>query len=102
MSEGNVIVALDTHLTDELIEEGFVREIIPKLQTMRKEADFNVMDNIDVYIDGNRKILSIAENNGGMIEEDVLARNIRPGTAEGYTKEWDVNGEKVTFTVVRL
>ncbi|MBQ3394503.1 MAG: isoleucine--tRNA ligase [Oscillospiraceae bacterium] len=102
VSEGNVIVALDTHLTDELIEEGFVREIISKLQTMRKEADFNVMDNIDVYMAGNEKIKAIADRNADFIKENVLAVNILEGSADGYTKDWDINGENVTFTVVKL
>ena len=102
VSEGNVIVALDTLLTDELIEEGFVREIISKLQTMRKEADFNVMDNIDVYMAGNEKIKAIADRNADFIKENVLAVNILEGSADGYTKDWDINGENVTFTVVKL
>ena len=63
VSDNNIIVALDTHITPELLEEGFVREIISKLQTMRKEADFNVTDNIKVYITGNDKVAEIAANN---------------------------------------
>ncbi len=101
VTENNVIVALDTHLTDELIEEGFVREIISKLQTMRKDAGFEVMDHIDVFISGNAKIEEIATKNSTEIMENVLADAITVAQAEGFTKDWDINGEKVVFTVIK-
>ena len=101
VSDNNIIVALDTHITPELLEEGFVREIISKLQTMRKEADFNVMDNIKVYITGNDKVAEIAANNRDEIKKNTLAVSIENTPGEGYTKQWDVNGEEVTFTVAK-
>ena len=102
VADSNVIVALDTHLTDELIEEGFVREIISKLQTMRKDAGYEVMDHINVYINSNDKIAKIAVDNADEIKENVLADSIVNGTAEGYTKQWDINGENVEFTVSKV
>ncbi len=101
VSENNIIVALDTHITPELLEEGYVREIISKLQTMRKEADFNVMDNIKVWVSGNDKVAEIATKNAEEIKENVLAVSLEVAAGEGYTKEWDVNGETVTFTVAK-
>ena len=101
VADNNVIVALDTHLTEELIEEGFVREIISKLQTMRKDAGFEVMDHIDVFVSGNEKIETIATANSAEIMENVLADAITVAQAEGYTKDWDINGEKVVFTVIK-
>ena len=101
VSDNNIIVALDTHITPELLEEGFVREIISKLQTMRKEADFNVTDNIKVYITGNDKVAEIAANNRDEIKKNTLAVSIENTPGEGYTKQWDVNGEEVTFTVAK-
>ncbi len=97
-SDKNVTVVLDTKLTPELIEEGFVREIISKVQTMRKEADFEVLDRIKVYYSGNDKIADILSANEDTIKADVLADDIIEGTA-GYTKEWNINGEKVTLSV---
>ena len=101
VSGNNVIVALDTHITPELLEEGFVREIISKLQTMRKEADFNVTDNINVCMTGNEKIAEITERNKAVICENTLALSVSYTEGEGYTKQWDVNGETVTFTVAK-
>ena len=101
VSDNNIIVALDTHITPELLEEGFVREIISKLQTMRKEADFNVTDNIKVYITGNDKVAEIAANNRDEIKKNTLAVSVENTSGEGYTKQWDVNGEEVTFTVAK-
>ena len=100
VSENNIIVALETHITPRLLEEGFVREIISKLQTMRKEAGFMVMDRIDVCVTGNDKIFGIMKNNSAEIQENVLADSITDTACDGgYTKEWDINGEQVTFTV---
>ena len=101
VSDNNIIVALDTHITPELLEEGFVREIISKLQTMRKEADFNVTDNIKVYVTENEKISEIVKANQAVIAENVLAVSVEFAAGEGYTKQWDVNGENVTFTVAK-
>ena len=101
VADKNVIVALDTQLTEALIEEGFVREIISKLQTMRKDAGFEVMDHIDVYVSGNEKVEAVMVANAEEIKENVLADSLTVATAEGYTKDWDINGEKVVFTVVK-
>ena len=94
-----ISVVLDTELTDELIEEGFVREIISKLQSMRKEADFEVLDRIAVGYEGNDRIADIIEANKDAIAHDVLALEMNAGSVDGYKKEWNVNGEKVTFSV---
>ena len=101
VSEGDntVTVVLDTNLTPELIEEGFVREIISKIQTMRKEAGFEVMNHINVFQDGNAKIAEVLKNHTEEIKKEVLADNILIGTMGGYTKEWDINGEKGMFGV---
>ena len=101
VADNNVIVALDTQLTDALIEEGFVREIISKLQTMRKDAGFEVMDHIDVFVSGNEKVSAVMTANAEEIKENVLADSLTVAQAEGYTKDWDINGEKVVFTVVK-
>ena len=101
VSDNNIIVALDTHITPELLEEGFVREIISKLQTMRKEADFNVTDTIKVYVTESDKIAEIVKANQAVIAENVLAVSVDFAAGEGYTKQWDVNGENVTFTVAK-
>ena len=101
VSEGDnfVTVVLDTNLTPELIQEGFVREIISKIQTMRKEAGFEVMNHINVFQDGNDKLAEILKNHTEEIKKEVLADNILIGTMGGYTKEWDINGEKGMFGV---
>ncbi|MBE6879182.1 MAG: isoleucine--tRNA ligase [Ruminococcaceae bacterium] len=101
VADNNVIVALDTQLTDALIEEGFVREIISKLQTMRKDAGFEVMDHIDVFVSGNEKVEAVMMANAEEIKENVLADALTVAEAEGFTKDWDINGEKVVFTVVK-
>ena len=101
VSEGDntVTVVLDTNLTPELIEEGLVREIISKIQTMRKEAGFEVMNHIALYASGNERIAQILEKYGDEIKEDVLADSILEGQTGGYTKEWNINGETVTLGV---
>ena len=101
VSEGDnfVTVVLDTNLTPELIEEGFVREIISKIQTMRKEAGFEVMNHINVFQDGNDKLAEILKNHTEEIKKEGLADNILIGTMGGHTKEWDINGEKGMFGV---
>ncbi|MDO5127156.1 MAG: isoleucine--tRNA ligase [Eubacteriales bacterium] len=101
VTEGDnyVTVVIDTTLTPELIEEGFVREIISKIQTMRKEADFNVTDRINVYVSGNDKIAGIMEKNADEIKRVVLGENFVIGETMGEGKEWNINGEKVTLGV---
>ena len=98
-NNGDVTVVLDSNLTEELVEEGFVREVISKIQTMRKEADFEVTDHIIVSHKDNEKIAAIFTSFADIIREDVLADEIREGTVSGYQKEWDINGEKVIIGV---
>lgn len=98
-NDGDITVVLDTNLTPELVEEGFMREIISKIQTMRKEAGFEVMDKITVYSDGNDKIAELISKNEDTVKNDVLATEIVTGKIEGYSKEWNINGENVTFGV---
>ena len=99
VTDRNVTVVLDTNLTEELIEEGFVREIISKVQTMRKEADFEVTDHIVVYMDGNDKLKAITEKNVDGVKADVLAEEVVFGSTDGFVKEWSINGEDVTLGV---
>lgn len=101
-TDRDVTVILDTNLTPELVEEGFVREIISKVQTMRKEAGFEVMDHIKLYYNGNEKIAEIMRNNMATICDEVLADSAEEGSAEGYGKEWNINGEKVFMVVVKV
>jgi isoleucyl-tRNA synthetase len=101
-SDRGITVVLDTHLTEELIEEGFVREIISKIQTMRKDAGFEVMDHICLYQDGNDKIKAIIERNKEEIKSEVLAEQIIFGQIQGHSKEWNLNGEDVTLGVEKL
>ena len=102
LADNGVTVAIDTTLTDELIEEGFVREMVSKIQTMRKDADFDVPDHITVYIEGNDKLAEIFTNNKEEIMTDVLADEFVIGSTDGHTAEWDINGEKVTFGVKKI
>ena len=101
-SDYGVTVVLDTNLTPELIEEGFVREIISKIQTMRKDSDFEVMDHIKISCQGNDKIAEIITNNADVIKNDTLADEIDTANADGNTKEWNINGENVTLGVKKL
>ena len=96
---GGVTVALETKLTPELVEEGFVREIISKLQTMRKDNGFEVMAHIVVYAAGNDKLAAIMQKNEAFIKGIVLANAIAYGHTEGFSKEWNINGEVVTLAV---
>jgi len=98
-SDSDLTVVLDKTLTPELIEEGFVRELISKIQTMRKEAGFEVMDRISVYAQGNEKIQKVMEDNAEEIRHDVLADSLNFDAADGYVKEWKINGENVTLGV---
>ncbi len=101
-SDGKVTVVLDKKLTPELIEEGFVRELISKIQTMRKEAGFEVMDRIRLYVSGNERLEKIIRDNSGTIGRDVLADDFTVGGTGGYTKDWKINGEPVTLGVEKL
>ena len=101
-SDGETSVVLDTNLTPELIEEGFVREIISKIQTMRKEAGFEVMDKIVVYAHGNDKIQEVMKAHEDEIKSEVLADEMVLGETDGYVKEWNINKEAVTMGVKKL
>ncbi len=101
LTDGGVTVAIDTELTPELIEEGMVREVISKLQTMRKDSGFEVMDHIKVAVSGSEKVLGIIEKNKEQIAHDVLAEEISAADAEN-AKEWDINGEKVSIAVEKV
>ena len=101
-SDQAITVILDTNLTPELIEEGFVREIISKIQTMRKEAGFEVMDRIHVFAKGNETISRILTEHGDEIRSEVLADQIVLGETRGYEKEWNINSEKVTMEVEKV
>ena len=98
-SDKGITVVMDTNLTPELIEEGFVREIVSKIQTMRKDAGFEVMDRINVYVSGNEKIAELMERNAEQVKSVVLADDIIASEAKGFVKEWNINGEDVTLGV---
>ena len=100
-TDGDTSVVLDTNLTPELIEEGFVREIISKIQTMRKEAGFEVTDKIHVYAKDNQRIMDIMENHRDEIMSEVLAEEITLNETDGYVKEWSINKENVVLGVTR-
>ena len=102
VSDRGITVAIDTVLTDELIEEGFIRELISKIQTMRKEAGFNVTDHINVTIEGSKKVTGIAVARQNDIMGDTLADSVKAETPTGFTKEWDINGENVTIGVKKV
>ena len=99
LQEGEITVVLDMNLTPELMEEGFVRELISKIQTMRKEAGFEVTDRILIYASGNERIEEILKKNADGIRSEVLADEIVLKSADGYVKEWNINGETVTMGV---
>ena len=101
-SDNVVTVALDTRLTPELLEEGFVRELVSKIQTMRKEAGFEVMDHICIYQQNNDKIADILTRYADTIRSEVLADDIRTGEMGGYTKEWNINGETGILGVEKI
>jgi len=98
-SDKGITVVMDTNLTPELIEEGFVRELISKIQTMRKDAGFEVMDRIKVYVEGNDKLGDVMKKNEAQISGVVLSDEIVLGQALGFAKEWDINGESVKLGV---
>ncbi len=101
-ADNYMTVVLDTNLTEELIEEGFVLEVISKIQTMRKDADFEVTDHIKVAFTGNDKVSDIAMKNKDAIAGKVLADDMTTGEALAVSKEWNVNGENVTISVERV
>jgi len=101
-TDRELTVVLDTNLTEELIEEGFIREIMSKVQTMRKEAGFEVTDHITVYETGNEKLAGLLEKFTDEVKNGVLADGIVTGAVKGYTKEWDINGEHVTLGVEKI
>jgi len=100
--DNEITVVLDTKLTPELVEEGYIREIISKIQTMRKEADFEVMDQIGIYCQGNEKIAELLNAHKEEIQAEVLAHSVTLGEVRGYVKDWNINGENVTLGVERL
>lgn len=101
-SDHDITVVLDTNMTPELLEEGFVREITSKIQTMRKDAGFEVTDHIRVSMQDNAKVSETIRNNVVQIQSDVLADEVVYDAAAGFTKEWNINGEKVTLGVEKL
>ncbi len=98
-SSGGLAVIIDTELTDELIEEGKVREIVSKVQTMRKEAGFEVTDHIRLHIANGSAVEEIAKKNADTITSEVLADELIIGSLAGYEKSWDINGDKADFSV---
>ncbi|NLL62953.1 MAG: isoleucine--tRNA ligase [Ruminococcaceae bacterium] len=102
LSDFGITVAIDTTLTEELIIEGFVREIVSKIQTMRKDAGFEVMDHITLFVTGSEKIMNIVEENKEAVMGDVLCDEIVIGSLDGYTAEWDINGENATLGVKKI
>ena len=101
-SDNDIAVVLDTNLTPELVEEGFVREIVSKIQTMRKEAGFEVTDKIRVYVKDNKTIQNIMETHAGEIRSEVLAEEIVSDQLCGYEKEWNINSQKVMLAVEKM
>lgn len=102
ITDRGVTVVLDTRLTPELIEEGFVREIISKIQSMRRDADFDVTDHIAVTMEGSEKVCEIAQKYVDAISRDVLADSLTVGKAEGVVSQWDINGEDAVFGVAKI
>ena len=102
VSDRGLTVVLDTTLTPELEEEGFVREIVSKLQSMRKDAGFHVTDHIEIYHQGSEKIAQVLKDHEASILADVLGEACHHGQLDGYTAQWDINGETTTFGVKKL
>ena len=101
-NDNGITVVLDTNLTPELLEEGFVREIISKIQTMRKEADFEVMDKITVTYTGTEKAEKVFADNADMIGTETLADSVQKADPAGYVKEWKITGENETLGVAKM
>ena len=103
VSDHGITVALDVRLTEELVNEGYIRELTSKVQTMRKEAGFVVTDHITVTLSGSEKLEELLGKDSGEFMRAVLCDELLFGPgAEGYTKEWDINGENVSITVIRV
>ncbi|MGN0169891.1 MAG: isoleucine--tRNA ligase [Lachnospiraceae bacterium] len=100
--DNEITVVMDCNLTEELLEEGFVRELVSKIQTMRKEAGFEVMDKIRVSYQAEGKVVQIMEKYGQDLLKEVLGEELVAGTVSGYSKEWKINGEDVTLGVLKL
>ena len=101
-NDNGITVVLDTNLSEELLEEGFVREIISKVQTMRKEAGFEVTDKIKISYEGTGKAETVFEANADTIGNETLALDVKRTAPAGYVKEWKINGENVTLGVERV
>ena len=101
-ADGAVTVVMNTNLSEELIEEGFVFEVISKLQTMRKDSGFEVMDRIEAAFTGNDKLQDVIKKNSDMISGKVLANEFKFGETFDNAKEWDINGEKLTISVKKV
>ena len=104
ISEGNnkVTIVLDINLTKELLDEGFLRELISKVQTMRKEAGFEVVDHIELFLKDNAKLIDIVKVNETELMSEVLCDKITYGNIKGYEKEWNLNGENVVVGVKKI
>ncbi len=102
LTDRGITVAIATKLTEELIEEGFVRELISKIQTMRKEAGFNVTDHIAISLNGSEKVTAVALKNSTAVSGDTLAESVTVKEPVGFVKEWDINGESVTIGVEKI
>ncbi len=102
LSDHGITVALDTVLTEELIAEGNLRELVSKIQTMRKEADFNVMDHIRVTLEGDDQLCALVQQQGEGIRTDILADSITLAAPTGFVKEWDINGKAMTIGVEKV
>ncbi len=98
-SDYGITVVLDLHLDQDLLEEGIIREMVSKIQTMRKEADFEVMDMITIFVDGSEKILDILGRKKDLMLRDVMATDVVLGSTDGISKAWDINGENVTIGI---
>ena len=101
-NDNGITVVLDTNLSEELLEEGFVREIISKVQTMRKEAGFEVMDKIEITYEGTEKAEAVFAANADTVGAETLALSVKKAAPAGYVKEWKINGENVTLGVERV
>ena len=101
-SDGDLSVIMDTNLTPELISEGYVRELISKVQTMRKEAGFEVTDHITLYISAEEALMDVVKANQTKIMSEVLAENIADTKGGGYEKTWDINGIEAVVMVERV
>ena len=102
LTDKGITVAIDTTLTDELVAEGIIREIVSKVQTMRKEAGFNVMDHIAITISGSEKAVKIALEGAADISGDTLADSLTAAEPKGFVKQWDINGENLTIGVEKI